>query len=289
MAAERPPLWEAFQARLGRLGDPHSVRTAALEYLQVLFPACRVEHTPPELQALAQGATRWLPSTAAHRMEGLPLGGESALLNDMALVSGPSTELGAHGAAWLDAIRLASLAQLTKVAELPPHPLEHPVTRLGREPLFHQCVKALASESRLAFHGLFLSIDGFASRAEAGETAGDVFLRRVASLLRDTHPPRSAIFHLSHAFFAVLCLGPTRREYRTLAWDLRNRLLRRGVLLEPPLGISLGVTFWPTDACFPEPFCDLLLRSLERSRRRAANSVVFSEDWYRGPFGGPDK
>jgi GGDEF domain-containing protein len=164
----------------------------------------------------------------------------------------------------------------------------HPVTRLGQEAFFHQCVKALSAESQAVFHGLFLSIDGFPSKWEkAAGPEGKDLLRRVAALLRDTHPPRSVHFHLSHAFFAVLCMGPSRREYRTLAWDLRNRLLRRDFLPDPRLGVSLGVTFWPTDACFPEPFCDLLLRSLQRSRRRGVQSVVFTEDWYRGPFGEP--
>jgi hypothetical protein len=282
--SESPPLWRAFLARLAELDNPHDVRAAQIEYLQTLFPTCRVEYTPPELKPLATPRARWLRSTEAYRWEGLPIRGESALLDDMVSIAGPLRQLSQAHLQWLSLARQAVMRRLHALQGSPLDEHEHPVTRLGREPLFHQCVESLAGQRQLAFHGMLISIEGFARWAEGRRDQSEALLCQLAGLLRDIHPPRAVLFHLSHAFFAALCTGPTRREYRKLAWDLRNRVLRRGFLPDRSMGISIGVAFWPTDACFATPFCELLLRSLARAHRQAGNAVTFSEDWHRNPF-----
>lgn len=281
-SAGQPPCWEEFKVRLGLLSDPHSVRGAQLEYLQALFPCAGVEYTPPGLAPIAS-SPRLYASVAAMCLEGLPFPGESAILDDMVLISGRRDSLGPSDLAWVEQTRTLTLAHLARTQALPPEPFEHPVTKLGQEPLFHQCVQSLSGERQIVFHGLFLSIDGFARRFGA-RLEGEPFLHALVALLRDTHPPRTALFHLSHAFFAVLTTGPTRRQYRKSTWNLRNLMLRRAFLPDRSLNISVGVISWPSDACFPGPFCDLLLSSLNRARKKGGHSVIFTEDWYRNPF-----
>jgi hypothetical protein len=75
-----------------------------LEYLEILFARCRVEYTSPELAFLAGPRARWLESTEAYRLEGLPLRAESALLDDMVCISGAAADLGGSRAAWLDRV-----------------------------------------------------------------------------------------------------------------------------------------------------------------------------------------
>lgn len=280
-----PPHWEAFLARLASLDDPHLLHGAAVEYLQAVFPEAEVGYLPPALWLLAGSEPRWFERTEAARLEGFPLPSGSALLDRLFLVSSDASPLEESGRGWLREVSRRLGKEVRRAEASPLDRGDHPVTRLGGEAFFHHCLNELARQPKTIFHGLFFSVDGFARRWPGAEgPAGEALLRNMVVLLRHAHVPRSALFHLSHAFFAVLTTGQSRRAYRRAVWELRRQALAKRVLPNRRLNLSMAVISWPTDACFAGSFADLLLCSLNKARRQGGHSVIFTEDWYRNPF-----
>ncbi len=285
MSAALPPHWDAFRSRLDSLDDPHLLRGAAVEYLQALFPEAEVGYLPPALWLLAGPRPHRVERAEAARLEGLPVPGTSALIDRLVLLSSDDSTVLAKAQDWVQQVTdQVERAVLLAEARLP-QPKEHPVTRLGDEEFFHHCLGALARERQIVFHGLFFAVDGFARRWPGAQgPAGEALLRNLVVLLRHSHAPRTALFHLSHAFFAVLTTGQSRREYRRTVWEIRRQALTKQALPDPRLNLSIAAISWPTDACFAGSFADLLLCSLNKARRQGGHSVVFTEDWYRNPF-----
>lgn len=281
---DQPPHWEEFERRLSSLRDPHLVRGAAVEYLQALFPDADVGYLPPALWPLAGDPPHWIERAEAARLEGFPVPGESALLDRLVLVCSTGDDLDAGKRDWVRQIHDLTRRETALAEALAPGEGEHPVTRLSGEPFLHHCLATLSKEAQLVFHGMFFSVDGFRRWPGRDGEQGEALLRGMVRLLRHSHPPRTALFHLSHAFFAVLTTGLTRKEYRKAVWELRRHAPTGGLLPDRRLNLSMAVISWPTDACFAGSFADLLLCSLNKARRQGGHSVVFTEDWYRNPF-----
>lgn len=136
---------------------------------------------------------------------------------------------------------------------------------------------------------IMLDLDGFKQINDAyGHLDGDLILKRLAQLIRETLPPGGyAIRFAGDEFFAFL-EGVDATGALSVAEGIRGRVSREPLVTPKapggiPVRISVGVAAYPEDAPTPSELIEAADRALYRSKRMGKNCVSRAGGWTLPP------
>jgi len=128
-----------------------------------------------------------------------------------------------------------------------------PLTKIKNRRLFEEELKRRIAESRRYHFPLvlvFLDIDNFKTlNDEKGHLAGDIFLKKLGKILRESVDMEWEVFRIGGDELAIIMAHASLRDAETLILKIKQKLERilRGktyATLSKPLGVSFGKSRW---------------------------------------------